>query len=311
MCSHKLFFRFIFVVKKLITNNNYLMKNKFFFLSLLLYISSCLIIQNQLWAQKAANLPISFNSFSSCGNTLQLDWTTPRTHQEKTDQYLIQYITACQKPNDINYKSQWTNLSTDASHAALSLNWGQTVDANIANPSHAYCQALIPKNCSPTVIVIVYSLIDGVYVPSNPSMFQFACLSCMATGIYASVVDIQLFDLNEPLPCNPNSPNCLSNISIIGKTTSMAYSPKDITLSTKPNPFGSQTTIEYTLTKEATVSLQVFDLQGRTVAQLLDHQKQAAGKQQQIWNAQHLPSGVYYYQLNVDGYTQTKKLVKF
>jgi hypothetical protein len=75
-----------------------------------------------------------------------------------------------------------------------------------------------------------------------------------------------------------------------------------------PNPFNPSTVIEYSLPKNLHVKLVVCDALGRQVKVLLDEQK-AAGKYRVEFDAPHLSSGVYLYQLQTSDFTQTKKLV--
>jgi hypothetical protein len=56
------------------------------------------------------------------------------------------------------------------------------------------------------------------------------------------------------------------------------------------------------------VSLKVFDVLGREAATLVNEQK-FAGTYTATFNAAHLSSGVYFYQLKTGNYTATKKLL--
>ena len=76
-----------------------------------------------------------------------------------------------------------------------------------------------------------------------------------------------------------------------------------------PNPFNPTTTISYAIDKPGKVSLAIFDITGRTIAVLVNERK-TAGTYSAIWNAGlgNLSSGVYFYKLEVNGETITKKL---
>jgi len=75
-----------------------------------------------------------------------------------------------------------------------------------------------------------------------------------------------------------------------------------------PNPFNPSTTISYSIAQDGLVSLKVFDVLGDEVATLIDELK-TAGNYSVEFNAQDLPSGVYFYQLQVDRFVETKKLI--
>ncbi len=75
-----------------------------------------------------------------------------------------------------------------------------------------------------------------------------------------------------------------------------------------PNPFNPSTTIQYSLAKQSQVSLKVYDVIGNEVTTLID-ETQNAGTYRLNFNAANLASGIYFYQLNTDSFTDTKKLV--
>jgi hypothetical protein len=75
-----------------------------------------------------------------------------------------------------------------------------------------------------------------------------------------------------------------------------------------PNPFNPSTTIRYSLPHSEFVKLFVYDILGRQVAALVD-KKQDAGVYETLFNASLLPSGVYFYRLNIGIFTQTKKMI--
>ena len=67
-----------------------------------------------------------------------------------------------------------------------------------------------------------------------------------------------------------------------------------------PNPFNPTTTISYTLNKKSYVRLTVYNLLGEKI-QTLVNQEQNPGEYKTLFYASHLPSGIYYYQLESDG----------
>jgi hypothetical protein len=75
-----------------------------------------------------------------------------------------------------------------------------------------------------------------------------------------------------------------------------------------PNPFNPVTNISYALPVGGTVSLKVYSLDGREVATLLD-ENQSAGFHEVQFNAERLASGVYFYQLRLGKFVQTRKLM--
>ena len=75
-----------------------------------------------------------------------------------------------------------------------------------------------------------------------------------------------------------------------------------------PNPFNPSTQINFSIAKQGSVSLKIYDLLGRNIATLLNEEK-PAGHYTVEWNAEGYMSGIYFYQLTSGNYTQIKKMV--
>jgi len=75
-----------------------------------------------------------------------------------------------------------------------------------------------------------------------------------------------------------------------------------------PNPFNPVTVIRYTLPAASYVTMKVYSLLGEEVATLLSENK-APGKYQIEWDAGNYPSGVYFYRLQSEKQTLTKKML--
>ena len=67
-----------------------------------------------------------------------------------------------------------------------------------------------------------------------------------------------------------------------------------------PNPFNPSTTLNYTLSRAGNVTLFVYDVLGRRVAEQAIG-AQAAGEQRVAFDGKNLSSGVYFYRLQVQG----------
>lgn len=77
-----------------------------------------------------------------------------------------------------------------------------------------------------------------------------------------------------------------------------------------PNPFNPETTISYQLPASGFVTLKVYDQLGREVATLVNEYKQAGDYNSKFsaFNSQ-LSTGIYFYKLAVNGFSQTKKMM--
>lgn len=74
-----------------------------------------------------------------------------------------------------------------------------------------------------------------------------------------------------------------------------------------PNPFNPSTRINYFLVEKGYVTLKVYDMLGNEVATLVDGEKMA-GEHSVNFNASKLSSGMYVYQLNVNGVRISNKM---
>jgi hypothetical protein len=75
-----------------------------------------------------------------------------------------------------------------------------------------------------------------------------------------------------------------------------------------PNPFNPTTTIEFALPQQGKVSLVVYDILGRAVAQLVNKDL-SAGYHKVNFNASQLASGVYFYRIEAGDFVSVKKLM--
>ncbi len=75
-----------------------------------------------------------------------------------------------------------------------------------------------------------------------------------------------------------------------------------------PNPFNTQTSISYSITKTIDVELIIYDINGRIVKTLVN-ETQSAGTYTVNWSISNSnePSGMYFYKLNVGSFTKIKK----
>ncbi|MBS1494631.1 MAG: T9SS type A sorting domain-containing protein [Bacteroidetes bacterium] len=75
-----------------------------------------------------------------------------------------------------------------------------------------------------------------------------------------------------------------------------------------PNPFNPSTTIKYKIKNSEHVTIKVFDSKGNEV-ETLANENQTAGSYSVMFNASKLSSGVYYYKLISNNFSETKKLI--
>lgn len=85
--------------------------------------------------------------------------------------------------------------------------------------------------------------------------------------------------------------------------------PSEFSLSQNyPNPFNPSTRIHYSLNQSSRISIKVFDLTGKEVANLVNEYK-LPGVYSVNFDGSKLSSGIYYYQMKAEDFVQSRKFV--
>ncbi|MBK9332933.1 MAG: T9SS type A sorting domain-containing protein [Ignavibacteria bacterium] len=92
-------------------------------------------------------------------------------------------------------------------------------------------------------------------------------------------------------------------ISSIGTEVPAEYSLKQ----NYPNPFNPSTIINFSIPKSGMIKLRIYDITGKEIAALVNEFKQA-GNYSYSFNPVNLNSGIYFYKLESEGFTDIKKM---
>lgn len=76
-----------------------------------------------------------------------------------------------------------------------------------------------------------------------------------------------------------------------------------------PNPFNPTTTINFSIPKASKVTLKIYDALGKEVTTLVDEFKNAGNYSTDFTAGSNLNSGIYFYTITADNFTDTKKLM--
>ncbi len=117
-----------------------------------------------------------------------------------------------------------------------------------------------------------------------------------------------------------NSRNLSDTIGILYTTTAITdvedvspHIPLTFSLGQNyPNPWNPSTRIRYALPARAHVHLEVFDILGRPVAQLVDAVQEAGHHEAELRSSDISPapsSGIYFYRFVSGAFTQTRKMI--
>lgn len=153
----------------------------------------------------------------------------------------------------------------------------------------------------------------GLYISDNqlsgPIPMTFTNLDSLST--------FEFFNTNLCEPVDPAFQNWLQGVAIVRNTGVCTATTKEaeLNLPTKytlshsyPNPFYGTTRIRYGLPQSASVSLKVYDIQGRAV-RIIVHENQSAGWHEVIFEGGMLPGGVYFYHFESGNFHAVRQMV--
>jgi hypothetical protein len=100
-----------------------------------------------------------------------------------------------------------------------------------------------------------------------------------------------------------------NNGDLVSVSEGTVETPKDYSLSQNyPNPFNPSTKIAYNISKAGYVKISLYNVLGKEVMKMVEGQIQA-GSYEYTLRAEMLNTGIYYYKMDINGYTSTKKLL--
>jgi len=158
-----------------------------------------------------------------------------------------------------------------------------------------------------------YRNYDGVdfNLPGDLASFwasdEFDASSAIGTRLTADRQDFRVFDFGVSktygysIRCLKNDPNTSVNEEL-SKPTRFNL------LQNYPNPFNPSTMIKYELKTQSFVKLNIANILGEIVFEAIN-ETQDAGIHELDFNADHLSSGIYFYQLVAGKYQAIKKMV--
>lgn len=113
-------------------------------------------------------------------------------------------------------------------------------------------------------------------------------------GLYSGYSNI-VTERTEPLNKNSSADN---------KNTNTEYNIQQ----NYPNPFNPTTKISWQSPVSSLQILKVYDILGNEVATLVNEYREA-GRYEVEFDASNLPSGIYFYKLQIEGFTAVNKMV--
>ncbi len=143
---------------------------------------------------------------------------------------------------------------------------------------------------------------NPVHVGSLPRWSGGGCIASNDENIFFTGNDSYLSVF--PAACS-----VVSSVPVVGPR-----SGGPVLIGNYPNPFNPSTSISYWLPKEAAVSLDVYDLGGHFITAIIKGEVISSGSHTALWDGRDrsgalTASGVYLYRLNVDGSSDSGRMV--
>jgi len=145
---------------------------------------------------------------------------------------------------------------------------------------------------------------------SRNTSSQSAFIRVANVGDTLGTLYLNLKVLNAPVNRDPiDSLQVLFNGWLTGVYGYSELIPEKTTLyQNYPNPFNPSTNIKFSLKQNSFVTLKVYNLLGVEIATIISSDLNA-GTYDVKWEPNKLASGIYYYRLSTDGFSDTKRMV--
>ncbi len=102
----------------------------------------------------------------------------------------------------------------------------------------------------------------------------------------------------------------VAHIGVVSIIATVEGQTDPLTITTYPNPFEETTTISYTLSKAARVTLFISDINGAILSRIVDNTAQEAGRHAVEWRGGVLAAGTYICTVKADQQQVSNRLVR-
>lgn len=252
------------------------------------------------------------NNFATCfpnGITVGCS-TTGRTLKLTSAQAVDAFLPSSGVPTALT--QNWTNpgslLNNTLAGQVVALTISVTLDQCIASYSSS--------SSSLACLVITSGPLVGKTVQEALTIGNQILGGCYTGTLTASQINAILTSINESyvngistgsyLTCNPDA-SCTT-----GKTdvAEIGVLMPAFEVQVYPNPTEGSIVIQYVLPEAATISAIIRSIDGKEVARILDQQEQSEGNYTLTFDGDHLPNGMYLYEISTNANRVVGKILK-
>jgi hypothetical protein len=176
-----------------------------------------------------------------------------------------------------------TSFSAKVQGSSVVLNWSTATEKN--NMGFEVQRSLDSKNFASV------GFVNGKGTSTSINNYSFTDNTVSAKCYYR----LRQVDFNGAFEFSPVIE--VESMGVTNYTLSQNY----------PNPFNPSTQIKFALPKDGLVTLKVYNVLGKEVASVVNEYK-TSGNYTVNFSAKNLSSGIYFYTIKADGFTQTKKM---
>jgi hypothetical protein len=163
--------------------------------------------------------------------------------------------------------------------------------------------ARITGDCAAKTVELLNAYFAGTFAPTyvDPATVT-ACLSCHGSSGFNNVMTRM-----DCQPCHgdPHGSQSVNNLPGIASDFNLSQN--------YPNPFNPSTKIQFSVAQIEKVSLEVYDIQGRLIRTLVDHELYNPGNYEVTWDGfdskgSRVASGIYFAKMHAGKFAQTRKM---
>lgn len=233
------------------------------------------------------NISVSSSSYDPVTRSLSVTFNATAL-QNLPDQYKVVYVLT--EDNVVYPQNFYSGCGTPGYHNDYVHKWIARTVANNPNGENVNTGTW---NANQTISKTVATTIDNQWIPENCTM-NVIIYKDNPQGLYVSEVGQSI----------SKKVSELVGISQTGTQLPDAYSLSQ----NYPNPFNPVTYIKFSLSKDSYVSLRIYNSMGQVVGIYADGFMKAGSYNAEI-DGSELSSGVYYYSLVTNDFTDTKKMM--